>query len=95
MIAHNAFAPNPTDMPLPLGLLSGKISTTHPVMRKGGCREGVRSKSVQLGNKLRVILGLPPVDFHPRLPNVIVASTLPRMSSFDTLIDSYFSSHER
>jgi len=56
------FAPNPTHTPLPT---DDQIRPISPMMRKGGCRGGMRSKSMQLGNKLRVILGLPPInDFH-------------------------------
>lgn len=33
-------------------------------MRKGGCRGGMRAKTMQIGNKLRVILGLPPIEAH-------------------------------
>ncbi|CAE6403822.1 unnamed protein product [Rhizoctonia solani] len=36
------------------------------MIRKGGCRGGMRAKSMELGNKLRVILGLPPIDPHLR-----------------------------
>ncbi|KAG8762581.1 hypothetical protein FRC11_008703 [Ceratobasidium sp. 423] len=35
-------------------------------MRKGGCRGGMRAKAMQIGNKLRVILGLPPIEPHSR-----------------------------
>ncbi|CUA66921.1 hypothetical protein RSOLAG22IIIB_00371 [Rhizoctonia solani] len=33
-------------------------------MRKGGCHGGMRVKALRIGNRLRVILGLPPIDFH-------------------------------
>ncbi|CAE6469284.1 unnamed protein product [Rhizoctonia solani] len=33
-------------------------------MRKGGCRGGMRVKAMQMGNRLRVIFGLPPIEPH-------------------------------
>ncbi|KAF8608831.1 hypothetical protein BDV93DRAFT_602717 [Ceratobasidium sp. AG-I] len=52
------------------------------VMRKGGCggRGGMRDKSVELGNKLRVILGLPPIQNYPyhRGSTVVIVEALPR-----------------
>ncbi|CAE6431280.1 unnamed protein product [Rhizoctonia solani] len=32
------------------------------MMRKGGCRGSMRAKTLEMGNKLRVILGLPPIE---------------------------------
>jgi len=51
-------------------------------MRKGGCRGrgGARVKSMELGNKLRVLLGLPPILDYPyrRGPTIVIVESLPR-----------------
>ncbi|KAH7339518.1 hypothetical protein B0J17DRAFT_655501 [Rhizoctonia solani] len=43
---------------------SVKESGRNMAMRKGGCRGGMRAKTIQIGNKLRIILGLTPIEPH-------------------------------
>ncbi|CAE7225717.1 unnamed protein product [Rhizoctonia solani] len=44
-------------------------------MRKGGCHGGMRVKAMRIGNRLRVILGLPPIHSHHGINNTQIEAT--------------------
>ncbi|CAE6448876.1 unnamed protein product [Rhizoctonia solani] len=53
---------------------SDKESGRNMSMRKGGCRGGMRAKTMQIGNKLRIILGLTPIESHPHVMKKVYAT---------------------